>query len=348
MRIIKFIIVLFFALFFMILFVSFKEVNVKNFTIDYQNVPFNIENISTIQTIKMIKRNQNIELVFSTKHKMNPRKIFSIPTRGGMSQLLTQLPPFPMLRQEWDFTVSSDSCFSTVFTDGINFNSILTQNYHSDGNILTSKNNIIVTKEYMYRNFFHPRFIKRYNDSLVPISAIFENEGNHRRVGVVFFKMKNSAYDEFKELTECDDCIIITYKNGFLLFYKKNVPGHPRGEMDIYPGSLSCVKLDKNFNMIGESTQLFENRYVYEFDVDIIKDKIVTYLTTKKGVILTMLNSFAEPFKIKLLHIEEHEEVLSQPTILADDSRIYLSVVESLATNNARILTGSLSIDKLP
>ncbi len=335
------------ALFFLTLFINFKEVSMKNVEADFKYFPLNIEDMFSIHAVKLIKRNQNIELVFSTKHEMNPRKIYSIPiVTGGNPQLLVQLPPFPLLHQEWDIKVNSDNSYSVIFTDGINFNSLLTQNWKSDDNILISENNISVTKKYLYRNFFHPRFVKRHKDTAMPISAIFR-EDDEKNCCVVFSKMQDSDYGKYKKLPECDDSVVIKYKESFLFFYKSHLSGPSRGEMDISPGTLCFVELDKNFNVVGSKIQPFRDLKIYEFDVDIIMDKIVIFVTTEVGMILTVIKPLVESFEVVSFHAEHYEAILTQPSVLAADSRIYLAVVESLGTDNAQILTGYSSIDML-
>lgn len=245
--------------------------------------------------------------------------------------VITHLLPVP---PNWDVAQEMDSSYAVLYENaGGAINSIILEN--------TKQARMAVNVNHRLESFSNAHFIKRqYNDKSFTVSAISE-----KKHLVVFSRTPNSDFGNYKKICDCYDALIVKLPGGLGVLYKMIVPGYSR--YNIMPGVLYYAKLDQNFNTVGPIVKPLGDTAVFEFDADVVKDKIAIFATSEQNIILAIDFPSVEPFAIKAVEIEHDKTKVTQPSILITESHLYLAILASAQTQNARVLIGSSSLDKL-
>jgi hypothetical protein len=306
-------------------------------------LPFQINGVSTITAVKLIETKQRVQLLSSiTKRSaadaMGYETVISSTSiaKNGQSPsrafVLTQLLPPP---PSWDIGLNSDSSYSVVYEQALGgtYALLVKRAYNAA---------VSVTSNYPLESFTRPRFIKRNQDDPGRlITAIAEKKG-----AILFLRKQDGGYVKHAKLCDCNEAMMVRYKDGFILFYKVNVPGPVRGNL-ISPGKLYSVMLGKDFTPMGTAFEPFSNNIVFEFDADVSEDKVVIFATSKTGNILAIASPFPGP--IKTLPVDETHsgETFTQPSVVSTKSHVHLAILDNAQTDKAQLLTGSSSVDAL-
>jgi hypothetical protein len=197
-----------------------------------------------------------------------------------------------------------------------------------------TKTEASVTAKYPFESFNAPRFVKKFQGNADEvITAIVDKKSAY-----LFRRKSDGSYEKQSKLCDCNDALIVRHKDGYLLFYKVNVPGAVRGTL-IYPGTLRRVRLDKDFKPEGQSVEPLRGRVIYEFDADVSDERVVVFATSQQGTVLAEAASINEPLKTTAIKEEGSGEALTQPCILATRTHSHLAALENAQTGKARVLT---------
>jgi histidyl-tRNA synthetase len=116
--------------------------------------------------------------------------------------------------------------------------------------------------------------------------------------------------------------------------YKIKIPGPTRENI------LFCIKLDKNFNYLDQKIRPIGNTLLFEFDVDIIGDKIVIFAVGMEDVVLAIVAPSEKKLIITSQIEKNYKEILISPSVLVTQKNIYYTVIESPRTHKAKVLIG--------
>lgn len=303
--------------------------------------PFEIENVSSIISVKLIETNEGSQLCWSTApsgkdalEHITTISSISVPDKGAsISQLfaISQLLPPP---PAWGIAWNSKDSYSVVFENaGGAINSLSMKN--------TNLPDVPVTTKYPFETFSKPRFVKRYRDAkgYLSISAISDNK---HLVG--FWATPKGNYETYMTMCDCEDGIIIKYQEGFVVLYKSYLPGPVRGG-SIPRGVLHYIIMGMDFKQIGSAIQPLGDTTIFEFDVDVVADNIAVFATTENGIALAIGKASADAFET-VSRVEDHSSLmLTSPSILSTKSHLHIVALDSAQTDKAKILIGGLPID---
>jgi hypothetical protein len=190
-----------------------------------------------------------------------------------------------------------------------------------------------LTREYPMQSFSEPRFVKA---SQPPgwVTAIVDN-----RTCVALSLVRAEPY---RKLGECAAGLLVQNGIGFAFVYKTGVPGPARGN-GISPGRIHLASLDAQLRSSGPATVVFEG-VVFEFDADVIGDKLVVVATTPKGIVVAV--GPAQRTAVRLV-AEEHAipTVLTSPAIGNSGSgKALVAALDSGGPAAARVFIADLTV----
>jgi hypothetical protein len=133
-----------------------------------------------------------------------------------------------------------------------------------------------ITAAYPLQSFSGPRFAKSSGQNPRWLTAILDN-----RTCVALPLTQDSRY---RNLGECSAGLLLEIGSGFVFIYKTMLPGAVRGNL-ISPGRMHVATLDGELRPSGRAPTIFDDT-IFEFDADLIRDRLIVLATTPKGMLL--------------------------------------------------------------
>jgi hypothetical protein len=301
--------------------------------------PFAMKDAPSVGAIELIESRQGVQLLSSTTKGAaaaaglpgSQTVISATPFSGGgmtatpLFVIDHLLPPPP----EWDVCANPDESYSLVYEMalGASYTVLLRHSKNAD---------VPVTDTHPFESFTSPRFIKRYqNDLSHPVTAISE-----KKAVVLFTPDVYGHYRRYMRLSDGISALLVKTNEEFVLFYKVIEPGAVRGNL-IYPGRLYSVRLTKDFVPATKAVELFPNKVIFEFDVDVSGSHLAIFATSPNDLLLAWGSAGSAPLKFASFGGQYRVENLTRPAVLLSNSQVHLAILESARTTQARLLTAS-------
>jgi hypothetical protein len=135
---------------------------------------------------------------------------------------------------------------------------------------------------YPLQSFSDPRFARPTGKPPQWMTAVVDNRT------CVALPLRPGA--EYRTLGECSGAgLLVLMDSGFVYLYKTKVPGLVRGNLNS-PGRLHLATLDAELRPTGPPTEVFSGT-IFEFDADVIRNKLVVLATTPSGIAILSGNA---------------------------------------------------------
>lgn len=149
------------------------------------------------------------------------------------------------------------------------------------------------------------------------------------------------------------DVRLLRLGQGYLLLTKTRLsfaeddpepPERPvAGDVTIPLGDLYATVLDAAYAPVGASTKILGDSPIYEFDADVRADRITILATTTDGAALIDAPVAGDALAAIPQTRIKWPRPLAAPAVHVAGDRVYLAMIESPATDRARVLTASLA-----
>jgi hypothetical protein len=202
--------------------------------------------------------------------------------------------------------------------------------------------------------FQHPRFVRRSARAVPPVTAVDPAAG--QGAVVAFIPPDSEDHWAFHQLFQPEEGVLqqalaVQHDDGFLLFYKIFVPGSVKMDSggaipslphahsgSVMPGILHCIRIDKSFQISGKPFRPLGDELLFEFDADLFEHRVALLGTTASGFMASesMMDGDA---LIETSRIHRHlSPPLSAPSVMIAENRLFLAVLESTGSPDARVL----------
>jgi hypothetical protein len=175
-----------------------------------------------------------------------------------------------------------------------------------------------LTGAYPFKSFSDPRFTRPLGAPPQWATAVLDE--------TTCVAVPLTPIGPYRTLGECSAGLLVNTGSGFVHLYKTNVQGVVRGNLTS-PGRLHLATLDAALHPVGQPFEVF-NGVVFEFDADVIDNKLVVLATTLKGIVIAS----GHVRSTGKLAVEEHpaSTALTSPAIAAGASgKVFLAALDS-------------------
>jgi hypothetical protein len=292
--------------------------------------PLPIADPPAIDAIKLVERQGQITLLYSTQDRSRPYQyqlvihaapVADITRTSEVARIARMLPVTP----RWDAQPAGNGYEIVYEVAGGAINDIDLQD--AQGNSTT------VSTEHSHESFTRPHFVRRGGDAgTSDVGAVAD------RKRVVVFPGGTKAAVKYTALADGDDGIVggaqdrwVAAKNimsGATLF---NAP----------PGRLT-LSLS---GAVGTGSRVVPDLLVYEFDADAVANDIVVFATSKPALLILGRRP-ERPFRLAADNRNSLSQ-LSRPTVLVTSQFVHLAAVVSPRTDQAAILYGAVPVGAL-
>lgn len=289
--------------------------------------PLPIADAPAIDAIKLVERQGQITLLYSTQDRSRPYQyqlvihaapVADITRTSEVARIARMLPVTP----RWDAQPAGDGYEIVYEVAGGAINDIDVQD--AQGNSTT------VSTEHSHESFTRPHFVRQGGDGgTSDVGAVAD------RKRVVVFPGGTKAAVKYTSLADGDDGIVggtldrwVAAKNimsGATLF---NAP----------PGRLTL-------SLSGSVAAVVPDLLVYEFDAAALANDVVVFATSKPALLILG----RRPERPLRLAAEDRASLsqLSRPTVLVASQRVHLAAIVRPRSDQAVILYGAVPVGAL-
>jgi hypothetical protein len=291
--------------------------------------PLPIADAPAIDAIKLVERQGQITLLYSTQDRSRPNQyqlvihaapVADITRLSEVARIVRMLPVTP----RWDAQPAGGGYEIVYEVAGGAINDIDVRD--AQGNSTT------VSTEHSHESFTRPHFVRQGGAGTSDVGAVAD------RKRVVVFPGGTKAAVKYTPLADGDDGIVggtqdrwVAAKNimsGATLF---NAP----------PGRLT-LSLS---GAVGTGSRVVPDLLVYEFDADALANDLVVFATSKPALLILG----HRPERPLRLAAEDRTSLsqLSRPTVLVASQRIHLAAIVRPRSDQAVILYGAVPVSAL-
>lgn len=256
--------------------------------------------------------------------------------------------PAQLSKPQWSASVASDDSLSVVLTRPGSAISPLV--FWNSG----SRQQVALSAQRPAGVFDSPRFVRRVQGTGAPAVALESLAAS--KVVVLFGPPDTGEPWNYRvlhapEAGVVQQALAVQSDAGYLLFYKVFVPGGAEvdasGALPSLPhplfgsvtqGIVYGIRLDRDFGVAGKAFRPLGGELLFEFDADLVGERVVILGTTASGLVLVGGRMEDDAF-VRTERAEGHLPApLSAPTALIVGSEVYLAVLEQAGSPGARIL----------
>lgn len=179
-----------------------------------------------------------------------------------------------------------------------------------------------------------PSFVHRRSDEATrQVVAMVDSSQ-----AALFERQDDGRYARRAALCECTDAQLVPLGAGYVLVFKRRVPGPVRGN-DLWPGSLHLQPLDDQFRPVGAPRDLMPGSAVFEFAADAVAGRLALLLTSSEGTMLVQAPSTDGPWLAIGIVEDERGAALRSPTLTVSADATAIALLDHTA-GRRRILFG--------
>lgn len=314
--------------------ITLQGMNMQKYEVELKLAPLKIANIVSVRSIRLVENmnRPHIALLISATLPGPDYQISVVAINDG--NIVTQQAPLQLTLTSsfglpnWDIINTKKGIATTWSRLG---SAIAPLVYQKQGD-----KEAVLAGEDPGGTFLQPRFVR--GNSPVAITAIAGS------VVALFQNMLASGPVPYVPLPSTGagwltDGLLIKQSSGYLLITKiVDGPRGPnskdsgpdredvQGNRSISSGILHCLQLDEKLQPIGVKASPIGEVEIYEFDADIVGDKVFLFATTVKGYVTAISN--------QSMQWSVSNEVLTDgdllsPSVLAIDKSAIVAVIES-------------------
>lgn len=313
-----------------------------NQIVDIKLVPLNIEKIAKFKSIRLVSENRHIHIATLTDGEKIFENLIS----------LSQMDDGKVIRQSPRMLFKIDSFVGVSSWDISNGQAGLTAvwSYPQSATVnlvyrRLGGEDINLTAGYSSPVFQGPRFLRGTNSLAITANA------SREKVIALFHDDLESDHAPFVPLPSpahvmLEDGLLLQQGSGYLFFTTHLFAG-PRGPArkdlngsDISPSILRCIRLNAKFQQVGTTMSPIGDTDVFEFDADIVGDKVFLFATTTDGYMAAVATGSNEGLQWATTEDIISDYDLFSPSVLASGKTAMAAVIESDKVDHTQLLIG--------
>lgn len=195
-----------------------------------------------------------------------------------------------------------------------------------------------VSGQHPMESFARPRFVHD-DEPAAPVVAVVAESGG----SIVVFTRTESGhpFSAYRRIIAGERPVALHTTDGYLLFYKRRVPGPVRG-VNISPGVLQLAVLSTDFVPNGEPIRPLGDQTIYELDAVIGGGRALVVVTTPSGAAL--LGGASDGRAMTVLRELSRDRPLSSPAMVGAGEELALAFIEDAGTKLAHFLHVALRL----
>lgn len=312
--------------------------------------PLSTNSDEEVNGIEWLERNGSLEIVASSRTKdFEPvLRFYPVEGKGALGSNNVFALPSQLDMPQWSVFIETDASLSVALTRPGSAISPLV--FWNSG----SKEETVISGRQPGGIFSGPRFIKRVQNSTPPVIAV-ESYESSKRIALFSRPATNGPWDyrvlHTPEVGVVQQALAVRSDSGYYLFYKVYVaaglktdaggviPSLPHAHSgSVTQGIVYCVRLSRDFVIVGKPFRPLGDELFFEFDADVEKDQVVILGTSDSGFVLNEGRLVGDSF-VRSTRIERDlPSPLSAPAVSITQRGLCIALLENTRSPKARVL----------